>query len=121
VINSIDYRVNPKVVFCLVNQFTAHKSIKLEYGDYSFDPKVDQQIVKTGLRMVNPLTRRLILDVFVVDTRFLKAAAVDQFYSAGGSLSLRVSQRFNLTLGANYDTGDNYKSYSGGLSSSWKW
>lgn len=120
-INSVDYRVNSKLVFAFINQFTFHKSIELEYEDYSFDPKIDQQIMKNGVRLVSPLTRRLIGDLFAVDTRFLKDAAVDQFWSFGGSLSLRASQRFNLTLGANYDTGDNFESYSVGLSSAWKW
>lgn len=121
VINSVDYRINSKLVFAFINQITYHKSIELEYDDYSFDPKIDQQIIKNGVRLVTPLTRRLIGDVFAVDTRFLKDAAVDQFWSFGGSLSLRASQRFNLTLGANYDTGDNFESYSVGLSSAWKW
>ena len=120
-INSVDYRVNPKLVFCFVNQLTYHKSFKLEYDEYSFDPAVNQQIMKNGVRLVSPLTRRLIGDFFVVDTRFLKDAAIDQFYSFGGSLSLRASKDFNLSLGANYDTGDNFKSYSVGLSSAWKW
>lgn len=120
-INSVDYRVSPKLVVCFVNQLTVHKSIKLEYDDFSFDPKVNQQILKNGLRVVSPLTRRIIGDFFAVDTRFLKDAAVDQFWSFGGSIGFRVSQRFNLTLGANYDTGDNFKSYSAGLSSAWKW
>lgn len=121
VINSVDYRVNPRLVVCVVNQLTQHKSVKLEFGDFSFDPKVDQQILKNGLRLVTPLSLRLTGDVFAIDTRFLKAAAVKQFYSLGGSLSLRASPRFNLGLGANYDSGDSFKSYSVGLSSAWKW
>lgn len=120
-VNSVDYRVNSHLVLCAVNQFTVHKSIKLEYDDFSFDPQINQQIMKNGVRVVSPLTRRWIADVFAVDTRFLKDAAVDQFWSFGGSLALRVSQSFNLTIGVNYDTGDNFKSYSAGLSSAWKW
>lgn len=120
-INSVDYRAHPKLVLCFVNQFTTHKSISLEYDTFSFDPQVDQQIVKNGIRVVSPLTRRVIADFFAIDTRFLKEAAVDQFWSFGGSLGFRVSQRFNVTLGVNYDTGTTFKSYSAGLSSAWKW
>jgi hypothetical protein len=120
-VNSVDYRVNPKLVVCMINQFTQHKSVKLDFEDYAFDPQVNQQIMKNGLRVVSPLTRRLTGDFFAVDTRFLKAAAVKQFYSYGCSISLRVSPSFNLGLGANYDSGESYKSYSAGLSSAWKW
>lgn len=120
-LNSVDYRVSPKLVVCFVNQFTTHKSIKLEYGDYSFDPQIDQQILKNGIRLVAPLRRRVVADLFAVDTRFLKDAAIEQFWTFGGSIGFRMSPRFNLTLGANYDTGDEFKSYAAGLTSAWKW
>jgi hypothetical protein len=120
-VNSLDFRVGPKFVLCVVNQLTQHKSVKLEYGDYSFDPQVNQQILKNGLRLVTPLTRRLTGDLFAIDTRFLKTAAVKQFHSFGGSISLRATQGFNLGLAANYDSGTAFKSYGIGLSSAWKW
>lgn len=119
--NTIDYKVAPKLVVCLINQFTFHRSIEVTYGDYSFDPDVDQQILKNGVRLVTPFTKRLIGDFYVVDTRFLKAAAVKSFQTFGASLSLRATKSFNLSLGANYDTGDQFKAYSVGLSSAWRW
>lgn len=121
VANTIDYKVAPKLVVCLINQATLHRSIKVEYGDYRFDPKIDQQILKNGVRFVTPLTPRLIGDFFVVDTRFLKEAAVKSFQTFGASLSLRATKSFNLSLGANYDTGTRFKAYSVGLSSAWRW
>lgn len=119
--NTIDYKVAPKLVLCLINQFTFHRSIGINYGDYHFDPKIDQQIMKNGVRAVTPLSPRVIGDFFVVDTRFLKAAAVKGFQTYGGSLSFRATPSYNLTLGANYDTGDRFKAYSIGLSSAWRW
>jgi hypothetical protein len=120
-VNTIDYRVARKLVLCLVNQATRHRSIALPAGDVDYDPRIDQTILKNGVRAVTPLTRRVIADVFAIDTRFLKDAAVDQFFSVGGSIAFRTTESFNLSLGANYDTGKNFKSYSVGLSSAWKW
>lgn len=119
--NTVDYKVSPKLVVCMINQVTLHRSIGINYGDYSFDPKVDQQIMKNGLRVVSPLTRRLIGDFFIVDSRFFKQAAVKSFETFGGSLSFRATQSFNLSLGANYDTGTDFKAYSVGISSAWRW
>jgi len=121
VINTIDYRVNPKLVVCVVNQLTMYRSIAVNYGGYHFDAKIDQQIMKNGLRFVTPLSKRVIGDIMVIDTRFLKDAAVKQFTTIGGSLSLRATKSYNLTLGGNYDTGDNFKAWSVGFSSAWRW
>ncbi len=119
--NTVDYKVSSKLIVCVVNQLTTHHSIAVDYGDYHFDPKVDQQILKNGLRFVTPLNARLIGDFFVIDTRFLKDAAVKSFETLGGSLSFRITKTHSLTIGFNYDTGDNFKAYSVGLSSAWRW
>lgn len=119
--NTIDYKANPKLVVCMVNQLTYHRSIGVTIGDYKFDPKIDQQILKNGLRIVSPLTPRIIGDFFIVDSRFIKSAAVKSFETFGGSLSFRASKSYNLSLGANYDTGSKFKAYSVGLSSAWHW
>ena len=77
--------------------------------------------MKNGLRAVTPFTRRVIGDFFIVDSRFLKAAAVKSFQTFGGSLSFRATKSFNLSLSANYDTGTDFKAYSVGMSSAWRW
>ncbi|MES2692417.1 MAG: hypothetical protein V4773_03015 [Verrucomicrobiota bacterium] len=121
VVNTIDYPISPKLVISMVNQFTMHRSISIAYDDLDFDPNIDQQIIKNGLRLTTPFNRRWVADGFAVDTRFLKDAAVKQFWTFGGSLAFRATQRWNLVLGLNYDTGDDFKAFSGGLSSAWKW
>jgi hypothetical protein len=121
VVNTIDYRALPNLVVSMVNQITMHKSIALAYDDLDFDPQIDQQILKNGLRATMPFNRRVIGDFFVIETNFLKAAAVKNFTTFGGSLAFRVTQKWNIVLGANYDTGSNFKAYSVGLSSAWKW
>ncbi|MBL9210539.1 MAG: hypothetical protein JNL92_08710 [Opitutaceae bacterium] len=121
VVNTIDYRLAPKWVVSLVNQLTVHKSFSVSYDDLEFDPEVDQQILKNGIRVTTPLARRVIADGFVIDTRFLKDAAVEQFWTIGGSLAFRVAQRWNLVLGVNYDTGDDFKAFGVGITSAWRW
>lgn len=121
IVNTLDYRAAPKLVVSMVNQVTLHKSIALSYDDLDFDPQVDQQILKNGLRVTTPFNRRVIGDLFVVETNFLKDAAVKNFTTIGGSLAFRVTQKWNIVLGGNYDTGTRFKAYSAGLSSAWKW
>jgi hypothetical protein len=121
VVNTVDYRASNKVVLSMVNQVTMHRSIAIAYDDLDFDPKIDQLILKNGVRLTTPFSKRVIADAFAVDTRFLKDAAIDQFWTLGASLAFRVTQRWNLVLGTNYDTGDDFKAFSGGISSAWKW
>jgi hypothetical protein len=118
--NTLDYRVNHKLILGLVNQITFHRSLEVRYGSTSFDPNVDQEILKNGVRLVTPLSTRFTLDAFVIETNFLKTAAVKSFTTFGSSVSFRLTQKFNVTLGGNYDTGSNYNSWAVGLSSAWK-
>jgi hypothetical protein len=118
--NTLDYRVNSKLILGLVDQVSFDKSIAVKYSNYKFDPDVDQQILKNGVRAVTPLTSRLIMDGFIIETNFLKAAAVKNFTTFGTSFSYHLTQKFDVTLGANYDTGPGYSDWSVGLSSAWK-
>lgn len=120
-VNTVDYRVTPKLVISMVNQYTVHKSFSVSYDDLDFDPDVNQQILKNGFRFTTPLSRRVIADGFIIDTRFLKDAAIDQFITLGGSVAFRVTQRWNFVIGVNYDTGDDFKAYGIGITSAWKW
>lgn len=118
--NTLDYRINSKLILGLVNQYTYHKSMTVKYGSDKFDPQVNQDIIKNGIRAVTPLSPRTTLDGFVVETNFLKAAAVKSFTTFGTSLSFRLTKSMDVTLGGNYDTGTNYNSWAVGLSSAWK-
>jgi hypothetical protein len=120
-ISTVDYKVSPKLVLCLMDQITADRSFSVSYGSYAFNPDVDQQILKNGVRLVTPLTERLILDCFIVESNFLKAAVTKDFTTFGGSLSLRATRNYNLSLAANYDTGPSFSSWSVGLNSAWRW
>jgi hypothetical protein len=117
----VDYRVSHKLIICVVNQITLHRSINIKYADYNFDPNVSQQMLKNGVRFVTPLSSRTTGDVFVIETNYLKAAAVRNFTTFGAALSYRLTPKTNIRLGGNYDVGSNYRSWSAGLSSAWKY
>ena len=119
--NSVDYRVNPKLIICMVNQLTDYHSFKVTFGGYSFDPQIKQQILKNGLRVVSPLSPRVIGSFFVLETQFMKYASVKQFTTIGASIALRATKKMNVQIGGNYDTGTDFKSWSVGLSSVWKY
>jgi hypothetical protein len=120
VTNTLDYRINKRVIICMVNQVTGYQSFSVEYDEYEFDPNIKQLILKNGLRGVYRFTNRLIGDVFFLDTRFTEDAAVDQFFTLGGSLGYKLTRKASLRVGFNYDTGDDFKAWSVGLSSAWK-
>lgn len=119
-VNTLDYRLNSRFIICLVNQITNYQSLEVSYDGYDFDPDIQQTILKNGGRLVTKLAERWIGDFFLIDTRFLEDAAVDQFTTVGTSISYRLTRTRNLQLGFNYDKGDNFEAWSAGLSSSWK-
>lgn len=49
--NTIDYKAAAKLVICVNSQLSVHRSIDVKYGDYSFDPKTNRQILKNGSRV----------------------------------------------------------------------
>jgi len=118
--NSVDYRVNHNLIVCMVNQLTTHQGLDVKYASYDFNPHVDQLMLKDGIRFVTPLSERTTGDFFVIETNFLKDAAVKNFTTFGASVSYRITPKANITLGVNYDTGSGYRSSSAGLSSAWK-
>ena len=120
-ISSVDFKVSPKLVLCLMDQYTLNKSFSIKEGSYSFNPQVNQGILKNGVRVVTPLTKRVILDCFVVETNFINAAEIKNFTTVGACLSLRATKSYNLSIAGNYDTGTAFKSWSVGLTSAWHW
>jgi hypothetical protein len=118
--SSVDYRVSSKLIVCIVDQVTTHHGLTVKYASYKFDSNVDQDMLKNGLRFVTPLSQRTTGDVFVIETNYLKDAAVKNFTTVGASLAYRITSKNDVTLGANYDDGSDYRSWSVGLSSAWK-
>lgn len=122
VIHTLDYRATPRLVLSVVNQFSLHHSSAGDVlGTEIDDLGIEQQILKNGIRAVTPLGKRLIAEGFVVETNFLRDAAVKSFTTFGGAISWRATQRYNLSLAANYDTGRHFNARSLGFSSAWHW
>jgi hypothetical protein len=121
IISSVAYKVNGKLVLCLMDQYTDNRSFAISDGSYSFNPLVNQGILKNGVRLVTPLSDRLILDCFAVETNFLNPAVVKNFATFGSSLTLRATKSFNLSLAGNYDTGPSFDSWSVSFQSAWHW
>lgn len=118
--NSVDYRARHNLIFSLVNQLGYYRSFRISIGGTNIDPKVNQEILKDGLRVSALLTRRLIGDVFVIESDYLQKAAVSNFTTFGGSLRVRVTPTMNVGLAANIDTGPSFRSWSVGLRSAWR-
>ena len=118
--SGVDYRVSHKLIVCVVNQLTTHHGLDVKYANYEFNPNVDQLMLKNGVRFVTPFSERTTGDFFVIETNFLKEAAVKNFTTFGTSISYRITPKANLALGVNFDTGSGYRSSSVGLSSAWK-
>ncbi|NBV24421.1 MAG: hypothetical protein EBS05_21190 [Proteobacteria bacterium] len=68
------------------NHFSLHEGVPITVSSYRFDPGVSQQILKNGLKLDVPLGKRWIVDVYAVHTKFLTAAAVDQYATIGGEI-----------------------------------
>jgi len=118
--STIDYRLGSNWIVCMVNQVTAFNSMSISYDEYEFDADLTQLIFKNGLRSVHKLSDRIVVDAFLVTTNFSEDAAVSQYWTIGTSVSFKLFRSRNVVLGANYDTGDDFKAWSIGLSSAWK-
>jgi len=77
-------RVSHKLIVCVVNQLTTHHGLDVKYANYEFNPNVDQLMLKNGIRFVTPFSERTTGDFFVIETNFLKEAAVKNFTTFGG-------------------------------------
>lgn len=121
VVNAIDFRVNRRLILSFVNQLTFYSSTVINYDDYRTDPAINQQILRNGLRAVTPVNRRLILEVFAFETNFLQDATVDDYTTIGSALSFRLTKKGSITVGANYDFGSHYRSWSVGMKSIWSY
>lgn len=110
------------------NHFSLHEGIPLTYESYKFDPGVSQQILKNGLKLDVPIGQRWIFDVYAVHTKFLAAAALDQYVTVGGEIGYRLGAKPTATkkgggylkLGLYADVGENFSSAHAQVGTSWK-
>lgn len=110
------------------NQFGQYESIALNFDGVKVDPGVAQKIVKNGLKVGIPFAKRWVFDAYVVHTKFLEAAGVDQFLTTGGEIGYRflgkpdAAKKKNgyMKLGLYTDIGNGYFSPHLQFGSGWK-
>jgi len=110
------------------NHFSLYEGIPITVSGYKFDPGVSQQILKNGLKLDVPIGKRWIFDVYAVHTKFLTAAALDQYITVGGEIGYRFLGKPNaekkgggyMKLGLYADVGDNYTSAHAQIGTGWK-
>lgn len=110
------------------NHFSIHEGVPIGLGGYTFDSGVSQQILKNGFKLDVPVGQRWIFDVYAVHTKFLTAAAVDQYITMGGEIGYRMLGKAGaakkgggyMKLGLYADVGDNYTSAHAQFGSGWK-
>lgn len=110
------------------NHFSVHEGIPIGLGGYTFDSGVSQQILKNGLKLDVPIGKRWIFDVYAVHTKFLTAAALDQYVTVGGEIGYRLLGKADapnkkggyIKFGLYADVGDNYTSAHAQFGSGWK-
>lgn len=101
----------------LGNQLTAMKGLSNHVGDYDIGDKVDQRILKNGLKVTVPFDNRWVGEVYGIHTAFLQEAAVNSYLTLGVQGGMRLfgkalGKQGILLLGIYGDVGDNYHSFN---------
>ena len=117
-----------KVTLSMGNHFSLHESVPMTIDGYTFDPGVSQYIIKNGLKLDIPLGRRWVVDFYAVHTKFLEAAALDQYYTIGGELGYRTASKPGaakkksgyVKFGIYSDIGKDYTSAHAQFGTGWK-
>ncbi|MFO1432031.1 MAG: hypothetical protein U1F76_18130 [Candidatus Competibacteraceae bacterium] len=99
----------------LGNQLTALKGLSI--GNYDVGARVDQQILKNGLKVTVPFYDRWVAEVYGIHTAFLQEAAVGNYFTLGVQGGMRLfgdarSESGLVLLGLYSEVGSNYRSFS---------
>jgi hypothetical protein len=113
--NRFEFKLDD-LLLVFATQYSAFDSLKLEIEDVEIDPDLEQEIVKNGLMVDFPLwsDKYLYANGFVVDTRLLEDAAIDNYQTLGGGLALR-GENASLNLYVSHDFADDYSSWNAGI------
>lgn len=120
-VNSLDRRLGTRFVLSAVTQATTHQGFPINIRGYTLDFDINQTILKNGVRLGSLLAPGVSAGLYVVDTRFLHEAAVDQYYTTGLSLDFRRAQHAGLGVGVESDRADDYRSLTGRMQLNWTW
>jgi hypothetical protein len=108
----------------LGNQVTEFFGASYEADGITYDPNVDQQILKNGLRLEIPVGR-WVFGLQGIHTALFQSAPVDQYATVGGSVGYhcvfaQTTDGF-LRAGLYADLGDDYSAVHGSVSAGWRW
>lgn len=117
-----------KFTLSMGNHLSVYEGMPLTLDSYKFDPGVSQQILKNGFKLDVPIGQRWIVDGYVIHTKFLSAAGLDQYVTLGGEIGYRFGAKPGgakkssgyMKLGLYADVGENYTSAHMQVGSSWK-
>ena len=103
------------------NYFGWYQGIPVTLGGYTFNPDISQQIIKNGLKVSVPIKQHWVFEAYGIHTKFLQAAAVDQYFTVGAEIGWRsASTRSYWSIGVYSDIADNYTSTRAKIGTSWK-
>ena len=116
VTSRLEFRLPRGILLIVANQFSHFNSLELKIEDVEIDPMVDQNVLKNGLMVDVPVwtAKSLFANGFVVDTRFLEDAAVDNYQTLGVGLALR-GDRMSLNGYVSRDFASDYSSWNAGI------
>ncbi|HED53363.1 MAG TPA: hypothetical protein ENJ00_04090 [Phycisphaerales bacterium] len=113
--SSLRYDIG-RLTLIAAQQYTYHKSINIDSGDYAFDPGVDQQILKLGGKLVWRFEGGAVIYGGATWTDFLEDSAIDDYTSPVAGIMWQPHSGFNILAGYEDDFGDGYTSHGGRLS-----
>ncbi|MDB6055755.1 MAG: hypothetical protein JWN25_3278 [Verrucomicrobiales bacterium] len=108
------------------NHFSWLQGVPLDVGDITFDPGIDQKIIKNGLKLSVPLGQHFVVEGYGIHTKFLETASVDQYATFGAELGYRLAGKGAkkksgyLKIGAYTDVSDKFSSVHAQFGTSWK-
>ncbi len=116
VTSRLEFQLPHNILLIVANQFSHFNSLKFKIEDVEIDPGVEQDVLKNGLMVDFPLwsEKSLYANGFVVDTRFLRDAAIDNYQTLGLGLSLR-GDRLSLNGYVSRDFAKDFSSWNAGI------
>jgi hypothetical protein len=116
VTSRLEFQLPRGILLIVANQFSHFDSLKFKIEDVEIDPGVEQNVLKNGLMLDVPVwtAKSLYANGFLVDTRFLQDAAVDNYQTLGAGLSLR-GDRMSLNGYVSRDFAGDYSSWNAGV------
>lgn len=89
------------------NMLGYYSTTKVQAGDYSFDPKIHNTVLRNGVMVSQPITisgKRMAIEYSLIDTRYL-----------GTEIFVDNTQEFGITLGTNRSVFSSRSFVRGGL------